>query len=171
MVARSPPPSLRGDWLQLEFSLAGQACHWSLNGLPWQITLHSCPPTVEIKLCPVSASFVFSSLCLFLCLSSLPLPPFLCPLSSNSLNCGGLSKVHSDKRLSGGKGWFWVIMLGKRDEWLNSFGASLAKKKKKKAWQASPFTLKSVKVLSSTNRRWLPHTASICIHTSVYTHT
>ena len=70
MVARSPPPSLRMGWLEFEFSLAGQTNHWSLNGLPWQITPHSCPPTVEIKLCPVSASFVFSSLCLF------PSPPF-----------------------------------------------------------------------------------------------
>lgn len=64
MVARSPPPSLRWGWLQFEFFLAGQAGHWSLNRLPWQITMHSCPPTVEIKLCPVSASSVFSSLCL-----------------------------------------------------------------------------------------------------------
>lgn len=61
---------MRRGWLQFEFFLAGQTNHWSLNRLPWQITMHSCPPTVEIKLCPVSASFVFSSPCL--CPSPLP---------------------------------------------------------------------------------------------------
>lgn len=114
MVARSPPPSLRRGWPQFEFSLAGQACHWSLNGLPWQITLHSCPPTVEIKLCPVSASFVFSSLCLFLCLSSVPLPRFPLPLSSNSLNWGGLSRALSPRRLFEVKVGYGKSSLGKK---------------------------------------------------------
>lgn len=128
MVAWSPPPSLRRGWLQYQFSLAGQACHWSLNGLPWQITLHSCPPTVEIKLCPVSASFVFSSLRLFLSLVPAP-PPFPLPPLVLFLELWRPLKSAQQEQAFGGRGGLWVITLGKRDEWQNNLSASISEKK------------------------------------------
>ena len=133
----------------------GQACHWSLNRLPWQITLHSCPPTVEIKLCPVSASFVFSSLCLFLCLSSLPLPLFPLPRSPYSFNCGGPYKSAQLEEAFGGGGGLWE----KREELHNSPGSFLRKQK------VSAFTAKQHN--GSTFLHGLPLiNTSISIHTN-----
>ncbi len=119
----------------------------------------------------VSKFCVFLSLSLSLSLVPAP-PPFPLALSSNSLNCGGLSKVHSQRRLLEVEVGYGVIMLGKRDEWLNSFGASIYKSKKSlnthcKTKRSAYY---ETTLLSFTNRHSLP-VASICIHTGTYTHT
>lgn len=121
----------------------------------------------------VSKFCVFLSLSLSLSLVPAP-PPFPLPLSSNSLNCGGLSKVHSLRRLLEVEVGYGVIMLGKRDQWLNSFGASISKKKSKNSLNTYYKTQQSAcyetTLLSSTNSHSHPF-ASICIQMQWHVHT
>lgn len=70
---------------RLSCALQGQGSHWSPNGLPEQTAPPSCPATVEMKLCLVSAAFCLFPPSLGLWLSlSLHIFPFSFPFSLHS---------------------------------------------------------------------------------------